>query len=96
MLLPVKDAFPTTYHLLEAGDTFGSSTAINECSFSAVARIDTVRRMSMSDRRLRDLSFLAFEKKRLSSIKEDDIMRKFSEKNRRIQLSVNESMFMTY
>lgn len=86
ILLPVQDAFPDTYRLFEASETFGSSTSINECSFSALARIDTVRRMCMTDKRLRDLTFLAFEKKRLSSIKEDDIMRKFSEKNRRIQL----------
>lgn len=86
ILFPVKDAFPDTYRLLEAGDTFGSSTAINECSFSALNRIDTVKRMSMSDKRLCDLSFLAFEKKKLSQISEDDIIRQFSEKNRKIQL----------
>lgn len=86
LLLPVKDAFTTTFRLLEAGETFGSSTAVNECSFSAVGRIDTVRRMCMTDKRLQDLSFLSFEKKRLSSIDVDDIMRKFCEKNRRIQL----------
>lgn len=80
--MPVKDAFADTYRLFEACDAFGSSTAIIESSFSALARIDTVRRMCMTDQRLRDSSFLAFEKKRLSSIEEDDIMRKFSEKNR--------------
>lgn len=85
ILLPVKDAFSDTYLLFEAAEVFGSSTAINECSFSALARIDTVRRMSMTDQRLRDLSFLAFEKNRLT-LNDIDIMRKFSEKNRRIQL----------
>lgn len=63
LLFPVKDAFSDTYRLFEACETFGSSTAINECSFSSLARIDTVRRMCMNDQRLRDLSILAFEKK---------------------------------
>lgn len=62
LLLPVKDAFSDTYRLFYAGETFGSSTAINECSFSALARIDTVCRISMTDQRLRDLYFLTFEK----------------------------------
>lgn len=68
ILTSVKAAFETTYRLFEAFETFGSSTAINECCFSAVNRIDTVRRMSMTDQRLRELAFLAFEKKRLSVI----------------------------
>lgn len=86
LLLPVKEAFPQTYRLFEASETFGSSTAVNECSFSALARIDTIRRMCMTDGRLGALSFMAFEKKKLSSITTDTIMRKFSESNRRIQL----------
>lgn len=86
LLTPVKDAFLNTYHLFEAFEAFGSSTAINECSFSAVSRIDTVRRMCMTDERLRNLSFLAFEKKRLTDLNELDIMHKFAEKNRKIQL----------
>lgn len=63
ILYPVKDAFIATYRLFEAIETIGASTAVNECSFSAVSRIDTVKRMSMSSQRLCDLSFLAFEKK---------------------------------
>lgn len=86
MLFPVRSAFPETYRLFEACETFGSSTAVNECAFSALARIDVLKRMSMSTQRLCDLSFMAFEKKRLSSVKIDDIIRKFSEKNRKIQL----------
>lgn len=85
LLFNVKDAFPATYKLFEAADTFGSSTAICECAFSALNRIDTVKRMSMKDKRLRDLSLLAFEKKRLSFIIEDQVLRIFAEKNRRIQ-----------
>lgn len=86
MLFPVANVFLDTYHLFEAIDTFGSSTSMNESSFSALSRIHTVQRRSMTDQRLRDLSFIAFEKKRLSSLKVDSILRKFDEKNRRVQL----------
>lgn len=47
-LFPVKDAVKDTYNLFEAAEAFGSSTAIAECSFSALSRIDTVRRMAMT------------------------------------------------
>lgn len=86
ILFPVKDAFRATYSLFEACETFGSSTSVNECAFSALARIDIVKRMSMSTQRLCDLSFMAFEKKKLNSVNVDDIIRKFSDKNRKIQL----------
>lgn len=81
-----KDAFRVTYRLFEAIETFGSGTTINEASFSALSRIDTVRRRSMTDQRLRDLSFIAFEKQRLDSLTIDSILQKFAENNRRIQL----------
>lgn len=68
------------------GETFGNSTSTNECSFSALSRIDTVRRMSMTNQRLCNLAFLAFEKQRLGSLEEELVLRKFCEKNRRIQL----------
>lgn len=85
-LLPFAQVFPSTYRLFEAIDTFGGSTSMNEASFSALSRIDTIRRNSMTDQRLRDLSFIAFEKKRLEAVNIDTILRKFAEKNRRIQL----------
>lgn len=82
---PVKEAVEDTYHLLEAAETFGSSTTISECSFSALARIDTVRRMAMTDIRLCNLAFIAFEKNKMELLQEDDIVKKFAEKNRRVQ-----------
>lgn len=85
-LLPVKDAFIKTYNCFEAIETFGSTTSTNESSFSALSRIDTIRRCSMDNKRLRNLSFLAFEKTRLSKISIDIIMRKFATRSRRIQL----------
>lgn len=86
MLTPVKDAFITTFDLFEAIETFGSSTSVNECAFSAVSRIDTVKRMSMNSQRLCDLCFLSFEKAKLSSLDTKLIIQKFGEKNRRVQL----------
>ena len=62
-LFPVRETVKDTYQLFEAVETFGSSTATSECSFSALSRIDTVRRQSMTDERLCNLTFLAFEKK---------------------------------
>lgn len=85
-LFPVKTAFPTTYRLFEAIETFGATTSMNESSFSSLSRIDTIRRSSMTDQRLCDLAFLAFEKKRLNLLKIDVILRKFSEKSRKIKL----------
>lgn len=64
MLFPVENVFRATYRLFEAIETFGSGTSTNECSFSAHSRIDTIQRNSMTDQRLRDLSFIAFEKKK--------------------------------
>lgn len=86
ILFPVRSGFPQSYRLFEACETFGSSTSVNECAFSALARIDVMKRMSMSTQRLCDLSFMAFEKQRLDSVEVDGIIRKFTEKNRKIQL----------
>ncbi|XP_055304939.1 uncharacterized protein LOC129569799 [Sitodiplosis mosellana] len=85
-LFPVREAMNDTYQLLEAAETFASSTAVSECSFSALSRIDTVRRMAMTDKRLCNLTFLAFEKKKLKTLDDNSIMRKFNEKNRRLSL----------
>ena len=86
-LYPMKEAFPAVYAFFATRDTFGCSTTTCETSFSALARLDLKSRMSMLNERLRQLSFLAFEKKRLKNISVDDIMRMFSENpKRRIQL----------
>ena len=84
-LFPFKEAFSSTYRLFEAIETFSGSTAISESSFSALSRIDSIRRTTMSDQRLREL-FFAFEKKRLDFVDVNYILREFGSKNRRIQL----------
>lgn len=86
-LFPLKTTFQDTYKMLEAAESFGSSTAICEASFSTLSRIDIVQRMSMTSDRLKNLTFLAFERTRFKNITSDEIMREFdSDKNPRIQL----------
>lgn len=87
ILFPIRAGMESTFNVHAAIETFGCSTAVCECSFSAMARIDTLQRMSMLDSRLRNLTFAAFEKKYFARITTEDILRKFnSAKNRKIQL----------
>ena len=81
----MRDAFPATYRLFAAIETFGSSTAISEASFSCTNRIQTIQRMSMKVERLCNLSFLAFEHKYLNNVSNDKILEKFCEKGRKIK-----------
>lgn len=86
-ILPIKAAVPLVYDLFRAVDTFGCSTAVCEASFSAVSRVGIVGRMSMTNQRLRQLSFLAFENRFLVGIQPGEVLRKFNQsKNRRVQL----------
>lgn len=70
-----KDAFKETVVLMEAVETFGCSTAICEASFSSFTRIGILGRICMTSERLRNLSFMAFEYKRLNLIDETKILR---------------------
>lgn len=81
---PVKAAFPNVYKLYSLIYTFGCSTAVCESSFSALSRIDIVKRSSMNSNRLCNLSFLAYNKNVLKNIRDDEIMNKFNKPNRRI------------
>ena len=81
---PVKAAFPNLYKLYSLIHTFGCSTAICESSFSALSRIDIVKRSSMNSNRLCNLPFLAYNKNFLNNIRDDEIMNKFNKPNRRI------------
>lgn len=85
-LYPMREAFPATYKLFSAIETFGSSTAVCEASFSRVTRINRVQRMAMTVKRLRELSLIAFESKFLKKIPTEAILRKFSTDTRRLRL----------
>lgn len=87
VLYAMREAFPNVYRTMAVVDTFACSTTVCECSFSALERVGTKKRMSMTNQRLRDLTYLAFESKRLKDISIDEILREFNDNpKRRIQL----------
>lgn len=86
-LYTMREAFPNVYELFATIDTFGCSSTICECSFSALDRVGTDKRLNMGDKRLRELSFLAFESKRLHKLPVDSVLKRFNENpKRRVQL----------
>lgn len=85
-LYSMQEVFSDTYKLFSAIETFGSSTAVCEASFSRVTRINRVQRMSMTTKRLRELSLIAFESEFLEKISSESILRKFNDKTRRLRL----------
>lgn len=86
-LYVMKDAFPEVYRLWATVETFGCSNATPECSFSALERLGKKSRMSMTTDRLRELTFLAFESKRLKYVDINQILKMFNNNpKRRIQL----------
>ena len=90
-----KDVFPEVYRLMATVDTFGCCTSVCECSFSALERIGKPNRVNMTNERLRNLSFLAFEYKRLSQIDVEEILIDFNANpKRRIQLYWNKYIFV--
>lgn len=86
-LYTLREAFPNVYKMMAMVDTFGSSTSICECSFSALERVGSKKRVNMTNKRLRNLTYLAFESKRLKEVSIDNILMEFNDShNRRIQL----------
>lgn len=86
-LYPVRSAFEKVYKLYCAIDTFACSTAVVECSFSCLSRVGIIGRVHMRNKRLRNLSFLAFESAVFCNIPNEVILRRFNEmKNRRLQI----------
>lgn len=86
-LFPVRAAFPAVFKLFCAIESFPCSTTISECSFSCLARVGILGRVHMSNERLRNLTFLAFEQKQLANISAETILQYFNNmKNRRLQL----------
>ena len=74
----LEDAFPTLLKLLQICLTIPVSTAECERSFSAMKRIKTYLRTTMSDERLSDLAILSIEKEISSKLVIDDIIDKFA------------------
>ena len=87
-LLPLKNAFPTLLKLVQISMTIAVTTAHCERSFSALKRIKTYLRTSMSEQRLQNLSILAIENELASELSLDAVVDTFAseDKNRRILL----------
>lgn len=83
----MREILPDVYNIYAAIETFGCSTAVCEVSFSALAAINVTSRLSMTNKRMRHLAYLAFENKGLKKISVDDVLREFNKKKeRKVQL----------
>ena len=82
----MKAAFPTSLELLQIAMTISVSTAKCERCFSALKRIKTYLRNSMSEQRLSDLAVLSIERDFSDSLELDLVVNNFAHKNRRITL----------
>lgn len=86
-LYEFREVFTDTYNLFAAVETFACSTSICESSFSALAQVNVPSRLSMTNKRMRNLAFLAFERDRLKNVSSDDVLKTFNDaKDRRVQL----------
>ena len=91
LIIPLEAAFPTLKKLLQISLTLAVSTAQCERSFSALKRIKTYLRTTMTEQRLTDISILSIERELSKKISLDTVVSKFEgiDKNRSIVLSFN-------
>ena len=85
----LKEAFPTLLKLLQIALTIAVSTAKCERSFSALKRIKSYLRSTMSEQRLVDLAVLSIERDLSQQLSLDEVVNQFAGRdgNRRIMLS---------
>ena len=85
----LKEAFPTLLKLLQIALTIAVSTAQCERSFSALKRIKSYLRSTMSEQRLVDLAVLSIERDLSQQLSLDEVIDQFAgrDRNRRIMLS---------
>ena len=88
-LLPLQAAFPTLIKLYQIALTLAVSTAQCERTFSALKRIKTYLRTTMSEQTLADMSLLSIEKDLSKEIDFEEVIKRFEngDKNRSIILS---------
>ena len=88
-LLPLQAAFPTLIKLYQIALTLAVSTAQCERTFSALKRIKSYLRTTMSEQRLADMSLLSIEKDLSKEIDFEEVIKRFEngDKNRSIILS---------
>jgi len=80
------DTFPNVYKLMHVALAIPISSATCERSFSSMRRINTYLRSNMEQDRFTDLSIINIERKLSNQIDNEQILNKFSEKERRMQL----------
>ena len=87
-LYPLRQAFPTLLKLLQIALTICVTSAQCERYFSALKRIKTYLRSTMTEQRLVDLAVLSIERDIAQQLEIDDVINKFafSDRNRRIIL----------
>jgi len=87
-LTPLRAAFPTLLKAIQIALTIAVSTAECERSFSALKRIKTYLRSTMTEKRLTDLAILAIEKELTSDLSLGAVVNEFAtaDRNRRIVL----------
>lgn len=85
-ILPLKEAFPTLQKIFQIGLTLAVSTAQCERSFSALKRIKTYLRTTMTEQRLTDIAILSIEREISAKIKLEEAF-EGTDKNRQIVLS---------
>lgn len=84
-LVPLKAAFPNLIQLLQIALTISVSTAKCERTFSTLKRIKSYLRTTMSEERLNDMP-IPIEHDLSKTINRKEIIRQFSQINRRINL----------
>lgn len=85
-LVPLKAAFPNLIQLLQIALTISVSTAKCERTFSTLKRIKSYLRTTMSEERLNNMPILSIEHDLSKTINRKEIIRQFSQINRRINL----------
>ncbi|CAI6377783.1 unnamed protein product [Macrosiphum euphorbiae] len=80
------DTYPNIYKLMHVALAIPISSATCERSFSSMRRINTYLRSNMEQDRFTDLSIINIERELSNQIDNEQILNKFSEKERRMQL----------
>ena len=86
-LVPLKEAFPYLLELLQISMTISVSTAKCERSFSALKRIKSYLRSTMSAKRLNDMAILSIEHDLSQKLDLEAVVTEFAKSNKRIALN---------
>ena len=86
-LYPLKEAFPNVIKLLQIALTICVSSAQCERCFSALKRIKSYLRSTMSEQRLVDLACLSIEHDISSKLNVEEVIDNFATNSRRITVT---------